>query len=72
MALRFRLAEYMEEHNVTGYRLAQLTGMTPSAIYKLQKSKRLDLGTLEKVCDALGCTPADLFVYEPTKKKRGH
>lgn len=71
MSLRFRLTQLLEERELTGYRLAQLIGVTPSAVYKLQNAKRLSLETLELLCDVLECTPADLFAYAP-KKKRGH
>jgi len=75
MPIRFRLAELMEDRKISGYALAQQIGMTASAIYKLQRQRhmqRLNGDTLALLCDALECTPGDLLVYEPPKKKRGH
>lgn len=75
MPIRFMLDELLDAREMSGYALAQRTKMTPSAIYKLREKKyvdRLNGDTLEKLCEALECTPADLLVYEPPKKKRGH
>ncbi len=74
MPLRFRLGDVLEEKQLSGYRLAQLMGMTPSAIYKLQDADRLNLSTLERLCEVLGVAPGELLVMEPAKKdkkKRG-
>ena len=75
MPIRFRLAEVMDAKGITGYALAQRTGMTPSAIYKLARQshmQRLNGETLARLCDALECTPGELLEYEPAKKKRAH
>jgi len=72
MPLAFRLTELMAERNITGYRLAKLLDVTPSAVYKLQRATRPSLDMIERLCDVLECTPADLLAYTPPKKKRAH
>lgn len=47
--------------------IAALTGLqanTVSAIYN-NRAKRIDLATIESLCQALECTPGDLFRYNP-------
>ncbi len=47
--------------------IATLTGLqanTVSAIYN-NRAKRIDLATIESLCQALDCTPGELFRYNP-------
>lgn len=47
--------------------IAMLTGLqanTVSAIFN-NRAKRIDLATIESLCQALECTPGDLFRYNP-------
>lgn len=49
--------------------LARAVGMTPQYIQKIEygKTKSIPLDTLDKFCEALGCTPGDILVYVPNK-----
>lgn len=47
--------------------IARLTGLqanTVSAIFN-NRAKRIDLATIESLCQAMDCTPGDLFQYKP-------
>ena len=64
--LRLRLEKLLEEKQVTRYWLAQKTKIKYQTIDKYYKNKivRYDSYILNSICDALNCTPADLFYYE--------
>jgi putative transcriptional regulator len=49
--------------------LAEKIGITQAnlSILKTGKAKALKLSTLEAICKALDCTPADLLEYIPEK-----
>jgi putative transcriptional regulator len=68
MAIYLRLAATMKDRGISGYALAKASGLTPSAIYKLRKQKRLvglKVDTLNRLCGALDCQPGDLLEYRP-------
>lgn len=47
--------------------LAKLTGLSRNTVFLLyhEKSERIDLGTLNKLCAVLNCQPGDLLEYIP-------
>ena len=47
--------------------LAQKVGITPAnlSILKCGKAKAIRLSTLESLCRALDCQPADILEYKP-------
>ena len=49
--------------------LAEKIGITQAnlSILKTGKAKAINLSTLEAICKALNCTPADLLEYIPEK-----
>ena len=49
--------------------LAEKIGITQANLYILKtgKAKAIKLSTLEAICKALDCTPADLLEYIPEK-----
>ena len=52
--------------------IARLTGLqanTVSAIFN-NRAKRIDLATIESLCQALDCAPGDLFKYSPESDLR--
>ena len=53
------------------YWLAQRTGIAHSTIRRLAspKSQRIYYTTLDKLCDALKCSPGDLLVKVPDRKR---
>jgi putative transcriptional regulator len=53
--------------------IARLTGLqanTVSAIYN-NRAKRIDLATIESLCQSMDCTPGDLFQYKPESDATG-
>ncbi len=50
--------------------LAELVGITEQnvSLLKSGKVKGVRFETLEKICEALECQPADILVYEPDGK----
>lgn len=68
--LRLRLEKLLEEKQVTRYWLSQKTKIKYQTIDKYYKNKivRYDSYILNAICNALECTPADLFYYEKDEK----
>ncbi len=46
------------------------SGVNKNTLYAIynNKSRRVDLGVLERICAALECQPGDLMKYEPEQK----
>ena len=52
-----RVKELCEKYHVSKYRLAQLTGMSQTAVGNIMKMESIPtIPTLEKICDAFGPT----------------
>jgi DNA-binding Xre family transcriptional regulator len=66
--IRWRLPELLEKRGWTAYRLAQETGLTVPAAYRLAKEgrelQRLDMETLDTLCRVLRVKPGQLLTYE--------
>ena len=57
-----RVDELCVVHKMSKYRLAQLTGVSQSALSRmLRQQSTLSLPTLTKICDAFGITLAQFF-----------
>jgi DNA-binding Xre family transcriptional regulator len=72
--IRWHLPEILEDRGWTAYRLAQETGLTVPAAYRLAKGERvqrLDIQTLDSLCRALKVTPGDLLSYSEKKRRAG-
>jgi len=75
--LRFRLRELAEKKGIrTAYQLQEAMGIRPSMASKLWKKgnglrEGISFGTIEKLCNTLGCRPGDLFDYEPPRRPKG-
>lgn len=68
--IRWNLKEVMASRDMTNKRLAELTGMQPVSISQLRSRReptRIDVNTLDKLCEALDCLPGDLIQYIPDK-----
>ena len=69
MPIKWRLAVLMEDREVDYKDLAEATGLHPVTISKLKNTRvmprRLDSGTLLKLCASLQCQPGDLLRYVP-------
>jgi transcriptional regulator with XRE-family HTH domain len=55
MSLDWKLKSVLEQHNITVYRLADVSGVPRNTLYNLvnKEPARVDLGTLNAVLDAL-------------------
>jgi putative transcriptional regulator len=53
--------------------LAEKVGITEQnlSLLKSGKVKGVRFDTLERICEALNCQPADLLIYEPAKALAG-
>jgi DNA-binding Xre family transcriptional regulator len=72
--IRWRIPELLEERGWTPYRLAQQSGLTVPAAYRLAKGKavqRIDAATLETLCKLFNAKPGDLLelVDKPPRRK---
>ena len=69
MAIKWRLAAVMADREVDNEKLQLLTGFHAGTISKLRNNppKRVDIDTLDKLCQALSCTPGDLLRYVPSQ-----
>jgi len=71
--VKLRIKEAAEERGITtAYQLQKLMNIQPTSAYRLWNGEMEMVGmkTLDAVCEALGCTPAELFSYTPNKKKK--
>jgi putative transcriptional regulator len=58
----------MAEQNISNQRLSELSGLHRVTISKLKKSddlKQISGDTLNRLCNALKCTPNDLIEFKP-------
>lgn len=57
----------MAKRKMSLNKLSELTNITLSnlSIFKQGKIKAVRLSTLEAICKALDCQPADIFEYQP-------
>ncbi len=77
MKIRLRFPELLQEHDVTGYGLVQLSSgrLAMSTVYRWIRCKgkvgrSLDLVALEALCDALDVEPGEV-VERVRRKTRG-
>ena len=69
-AVRFRLADILEERKIKQVDLAKKMGTHRVTISRLVGGVRqIDLATLERLCDALDLQPGDFFDYDPQDKE---
>lgn len=61
--IRVTLDKYLEEKNITRYRLSKLTGIDFQTLDRYYKNQivRYDAFILAKICEALDCDIADLL-----------
>ena len=63
-----RIKELCEKRGYTKYRLAQITGMTQTALGNiLNQSSLPTIVNLERICDAFGITLAQFFTDDGSK-----
>lgn len=74
-AMRLRLPELLDEHDVTAYTLAQRSRgrISPSTLYRLVRGRGrvryLDGELLDALCDVLNLEPGDLLERESKPKR---
>ena len=67
MAILVNLDVMMAKRKVSAGELAERIGITPAnlSILKNNKAKAIRFSTLELICRALDCQPADILEYKP-------
>ena len=65
--IRCRLAELLEERNMTLTELASRVGMSliNLSVLKNDRARAIRFSTLTAICDALDCQVGDLLVVDP-------
>ena len=58
----------MKEKNISQYHLLQ-QGIGNRVLDSLRKDKNINMLTLEKLCDIIGCAPNDIVEFIPEEKK---
>ena len=71
MAVRFRLRELLAERGMSQTELQTRTRLAYSTVNDLynNKPRRVELETLDILCDVLDCSIADLLERVPEKKR---
>lgn len=65
--IKTRIQELAKKNGIeTAYQLQKVVSLSPSMASRLFKDdvEMIALRTIESLCDALKCKPADLFIYE--------
>lgn len=67
MGIVVNLDVMMAKRKVSAGELAERIGITPAnlSILKNNKAKAIRFSTLEMICKALDCQPADILEYRP-------
>lgn len=71
--VRIYLSKLLGERKLTQNDLAQMTGIRPTTIGEMYHEliQRVNIDHIDKICEALGCTIAELMEYVP-KNQSGH
>jgi len=66
MSIVVNLNTVLSERNLKSKELAEMIGITEAnlSILKSGKAKAIRFSTLEAICKALDCQPADILAYE--------
>lgn len=72
MTVRFRLREFLEERGITQTEVHVKTGLAFSTVNALcnNKPSRIELDTLNLLCNTLNCSLEDIIEHVPEKKKK--
>ena len=67
MSIVVNLDVVLSERNLKSKELAEMIGITEAnlSILKSGKAKAIRFSTLEAICKALNCQPADILEYQP-------
>lgn len=71
MTVEIPLDSLLNKHGRSFYWLAKETGVSYTTLWRLKKSKALGINfaTLEKICEALDCTPGDVLTIRSGNRK---
>lgn len=69
--IRIKLCELMGKEKMTRKHLAELTGIRPNTIGDLYREdiRKIDVQTLNKICQVFNCEVGDLLEYIPDNEK---
>lgn len=70
--VELRIRETAEAHGITtAYQLQKAMSIPPGTAARLWRGKMrmIGLDTIDALCEAIGCEPADLIVRVPEEKK---
>ena len=72
MSVRFRLSEVLEQHDMSQTELSRRSGVSLVTVNAMKQNRttRVDLETIDKICAALDVEPGELLEREG-KKRRG-
>ncbi len=64
--IKIKLSEVLGRKKMTRKKLAELTNVRPNTIGDLynEKVKKIDIDTLDKICNVLECDISDLLEYQ--------
>ena len=70
--IRITLSARCGENRVSQAELARMTGIRRNTIgdYYNDFAERISLDHLDRICEALDCTPSDILRWEPNKTRR--
>ena len=73
MAVRFRLADVLAERTMTQSELSRRSGVSIVTVNGIANNRttRVDLETLDKLCEVLEVEPGELLERETPKRRRG-
>jgi len=72
VSVRFRLSEVLEQHDMSQTELSRRSGVSLVTVNAMKQNRttRVDLETIDKICAALDVEPGELLEREG-KKRRG-
>lgn len=72
MAVRFRLADVLNERTMTQTELSRRSGVSIVTVNGIANNRttRVDLETLDKLCEVLAVEPGELLERDAPKRKR--
>lgn len=70
--IKIRLSELLEEQDKTLYWLSNETAIRYATLWQMSRDEVLlvNLKNLDKICTALECSPGELLIQKPKRKKR--
>jgi DNA-binding Xre family transcriptional regulator len=70
--VRLRVAEVLKKRGISWYRLALMTGLSQTQVYRMRHAEghfgRFTQETLDKLCAGLDVQPGDILEYIPTHR----